>query len=392
MATYSDLTDANVLIESGKECTKNVSWKQSVQAFYLDRINRVRIAKERLEKMDRMSDGFVVFETNDKGKMRTIRSVCIDERMVQKACSNELLLPKIRPMLIYDNYASLEGRGVSMAFDRLKVNLQRAYRKYGTCDFPILVADLHAYFDSIDHDVVFEKCKKFFENDSKGLYLLMDFVDAFGEKSLGLGSQVSQALAVFYPNDIDHYVKEQLCIKYYGRYMDDFYLIDEDKEYLQFCLGEVQKMYADIGIEMNVNKTQIRRASTGFKFLKTKVHMTPTGKVVMRPDKAAIAREKRKIRKLGEKVANGSATFDDALQQYKSWRGYMEQFDSYTTLHNMDKYFDKVFIYDWMMSEYEEKQEKHEGGYYHVKFGKRQDPARRRHFVDGSVEWHRIRE
>lgn len=174
--------------------------------------------------------------------------------------------------------------------------------------------------------------------------------------------------------------------------MDDFYLIDEDKEYLQFCLGEVQKMYADIGIEMNVNKTQIRRASTGFKFLKTKVHMTPTGKVVMRPDKAAIAREKRKIRKLGEKVANGSATFDDALQQYKSRRGYMEQFDSYTTLHNMDKYFDKVFIYDWMMSEYEEKQEKHEGGYYHVKFGKRQDPARRRHFVDGSVEWHRIRE
>ena len=91
MATYSDLTDANMLMESGKECIKTVSWKQSVQAFYLDRINRVRIAKERLEKMDRMSDGFVVFDANDKGKWRTIRSVCIDERMVQKACSNELL-------------------------------------------------------------------------------------------------------------------------------------------------------------------------------------------------------------------------------------------------------------------------------------------------------------
>lgn len=230
MATYSDLTDANVLMKSGKECIKTVSWKQSVQAFYLDRINRVRIAKERLEKMDRMSDGFVVFDANDKGKMRTIRSVCIDERMVQKACSNELLLPRIRPKLIYDNYASLEDRGVSMAFRRIKANMHKAFRKFGTNDYPILVSDLHAYFDSIDHDVIYEKCKKLFVNDPKGLYLLMDFVDAFGEKSLGLGSQVSQALAVFYPNDIDHYIKEKLKIKYYGRYMDDFYLIHEAED------------------------------------------------------------------------------------------------------------------------------------------------------------------
>lgn len=388
MATYSDLTDANVLMESGKECIKTVSWKQSVQAFYLDRINRVRIAKERLEKMDRMSDGFVVFDANDKGKWRTIRSVCIDERMVQKACSNELLLPKIRPKLIYDNYASLEDRGVSMAFRRLKSNMCKAYRKFGTNDYPILVSDLHAYFDSIDHDVIYDKCKKLFKNDPKGLYLLMDFVDAFGDKSLGLGSQVSQALAVFYPNDIDHYVKEKMRIKYYGRYMDDFYLIHEDKDYLRECLATIRDMFEDIGIEMNVNKTQIRRASKGFKFMKAKVHQTPTGKVIIRPDKAAIAREKRKLRKLGEKTEVGTATFDDAEQQYKSWRGYMEQFNSYTTLHNMDIYFDKIFIHDWLASEHEEKQVKDEGGYFHVKFGKRQDPARRRHCLDGSVEWH----
>lgn len=387
MATYSDLTDANMLMESGKECIKTVSWKQSVQAFYLDRINRVRIAKERLEKMDRMSDGFVVFDANDKGKWRTIRSVCIDERMVQKACSNELLLPKIRPRLIYDNYASLEDRGVSMAFKRLKINMGKAYRKFGTNDYPILVSDLHAYFDSIDHDVIYEKAKKLFKNDPKGLYLLMDFVDAFGEKSLGLGSQVSQALAVFYPNDIDHFIKEKLKIKYYGRYMDDFYLIHESKEHLKYCLGVIRQMFEDIGIEMNVKKTQIRRASTGFDFMKTKIHQTPTGKIVMRPCKAATAREKRKLKKIHEKTVDGTATFDDAIQQYKSWKGYMEQFDSYTILHNLDKYFDKLFVDDWLLSEHTEKEKKDEGGYFNVKFGKRQDPARRRHCVERAFEW-----
>lgn len=124
--------------------------------------------------------------------------------------------------------------------------------------------------------------------------------------------------------------------------------------------------------------------------MKQKIHQTPTGKVIIRPDKAAIAREKRKLRKLGEKVSSGASTFDDARQQYGSWRGYMEQFESYTTLHNMDMYFDKIFIDDWMLSEHEHEEKKvnDEGGYFHVKFGKRQDPARRRHCLDGSVEWH----
>lgn len=51
----------------------------------------------------------------------------------------------------------------------------------------------------------------------------------------------SQVLAITYLNELDHYIKEKLHIKYYVRYMDDGILIHEDKEYLEFCLEEIKK-------------------------------------------------------------------------------------------------------------------------------------------------------
>lgn len=96
MSDYEKIADANNLMRSGKRCMKEISWKYSTQNFYLDRINRVRIAKERLESMDRMSDGFTVFKINERSKIRNIRSVHINERMVQKTQSDVSLIPNIR--------------------------------------------------------------------------------------------------------------------------------------------------------------------------------------------------------------------------------------------------------------------------------------------------------
>lgn len=389
MSDYEKIADANNLMRSGKRCMKEISWKYSTQNFYLDRINRVRIAKERLESMDRMSDGFTVFKINERGKIRNIRSVHINERMVQKTQSDFSLIPNIRPRLIYDNYASLEQRGISQAFDRLKVHLQRYYRTHGTNVGYIAMADLHAYFDSINHDCVYKQCKKVLGHDPKNLYLLMDFVDAFGDKSLGLGSQVSQILAIFYPNEIDHFIKEQLKIKGYGRYMDDFYMIHEDKEYLAECLQFVEGMYADLGIEMNVNKTKICRIDKGFKFLKVKIHLTETGKIIMRPDHASIVRERRKLKKLKEKLDAGEIQYNEILQQYKSWRGYMEQFNSYKTLKNMDELFDDLFIRQWRCQENVERKQRNDHE-YRVKFGEKQSPASRRHGLELESEWDRV--
>ncbi len=145
-------------------------------------------------------------------------------------------------------------------------------------------------------------------------------------------------------------------------------------------------MYADLGIEMNVNKTKICRIDKGFKFLKAKIHLTETGKIIMRPDHASIVRERRKLKKLKEKLDAGEIQYNEILQQYKSWRGYMEQFNSYKTLKSMDELFDDLFIRQWRCQENVERKQ-HNDYEYRVKFGEKQYPACRRHGLELESEW-----
>ena len=65
-------------------------------------------------------------------------------------------------------------------------------------------------------------------------WLFEEFVNSFGgDRGLGIGSQVSQICGLFYPSRIDNYCKIVKSLKYYGRYMDDIYIIHPDKKYLQ---------------------------------------------------------------------------------------------------------------------------------------------------------------
>jgi len=394
-ATYKTLCDPNVLMDAAKKCMKGVMWKYSTQAFYLDRIERIRITKERLEKRERMSDGFVQFTVCERGKKRDIRSIHINERVVHRAENDNILVPVLRPKLIYDNAASLKDRGVHFALKRLKVHLWKYYREHGTNDGYVLIGDLHAYFDSIDHDVVFREYSRIFGYDPDVVNLTMDFIDAFGEKSLGLGSQVSQMTAVFYPNRIDHYIKEQLKIKGYGRYMDDFYLIHESREHLKDCLKVIREMYQDIGIELNERKTKIVSLSEGFKFLKGKVHLTETGRVVMRPDRGTITRERRKLKALRRKLDEGKIQFSDVRQAYNSWLGHIKHFDSYRTRRNMDKLFNELFQKEIKdeRSGNNGKREKHlkfRGEFKQYDFPERISPAERRHRIEGDSERYNV--
>lgn len=391
---YNELCDPNVLMDAAKKCMQGVMWKYSTQAYYLDRIERIRITKERLERRDRMSDGFVKFTVNERGKQREIRSIHINERVVHRALNDVVLVPTLRPTLIYDNAASLKDRGTHFALKRLKVHLWRYYREHGSNKGFILTSDLHHYFDSVDHDVVFKQYSEVFGYDPDIVNLIMDFVDAFGEKSLGLGSQVSQMTAVYYPNKIDHYIKEQRKIKGYERYNDDFCLIHESRDYLAECLEEIRRMYAEIGIELNEKKTKITRLSDEFKFLKAKVRMIDTGRVIMRPDHGTITRERRKLKALRRKLDEGAIVFADVQQAYNSWKGHIKHFDSYRTMRNMDKLFNELFSEEIRKERSGNNGKKHKnyrGEFKRYDFPERIDPAERRHRVKRSIERDDIR-
>ena len=92
----------------------------------------------------------------------------------------------------------------------------------------------------------------------------------------------------------------------YGRYMDDFYLIHESKEYLQACLLLIEHECAKLGIALNPRKTRVVKLTRGFTWLKKRIFYTETGRIVMKPFRDSITRERRKLKKMARMVAEGS--------------------------------------------------------------------------------------
>ena len=77
----------------------------------------------------------------------------------------------------------------------------------------------------------------------------------------------SQIFGILYLSELDHFIKEELHIKYHLRYMDDIILIHNDKKYLKYCLGEIIKVLNKYKLEVNSKKTCIKSIKSGLDVL-----------------------------------------------------------------------------------------------------------------------------
>ena len=98
---------------------------------------------------------------------------------------------------------------------------------------------------------------------------------------LPIGNLTSQIFANFYMNSFDHFVKHDLGIKYYGRYVDDFLLVYHDKEYLLSLIPKIRDFLKDkLGLTLHPRKTYIQHYTKGVNFLGVviKPHRITSGK------------------------------------------------------------------------------------------------------------------
>jgi len=345
---FDNVANADNLVSAFKQAKKGVSWKESIQRYEANLLTNILDTKQKLLNGEDIRRGFVEFDVNERGKVRHIKSVHISERVVQKCLCNEVLTPILTRPLIYDNGASIKGKGVSFALNRLMCHLCRFYRENGfSNDGYALIIDFKGYFDNIDHRTLAYEISPYL-HDKQVRSLLWSFIASFGEKGLGLGSEVSQICAVFFPNKIDHLIKEKLGIKYYGRYMDDSYLIHSDKAYLQKCLAEIKAVASELKITLNEKKTRIVKLSNGVPFLKGRYVLTSTGKIIKYSSSNGIVRMRRKLKRFKRLLEEGKMTADDIRTSYQSWKGnYKKRFDDYYRIKKLDKLFDELFINEW---------------------------------------------
>lgn len=348
---FSRVLDANNLVLAFKKSQSGVSWKASVQRYEMNLLKNILESVRMLEAGEDVSRGFIIFWLCERGKMRLIKSVHIWERVIQRSLCDNALVPVLQNGLIYDNGASMKGKGIHFALNRIKTHLRRFYRENGfSNDGYILLIDFSSYFDNILHGPVYEDLKRNF-SDGRILNLSEQLIRPFckgredgEEKSLGIGSQISQILAVRFPNEIDHFIDRGLHIKFHARYMDDSYLIHKDKEYLRYCLEVLEKKFRERGIIVNTKKTQIVKLSSWFTFLKCRFRLDDNGKIVVKPCHESITRERRKLHRLKPKFDAGEILPDDMRAQYDSWRGYIGYGNSYRTIRNMDNLYNRLFV------------------------------------------------
>ena len=337
------VADLNNLYRAAREAARGVNWKASTQRYQKDVLRNVVKARRDLLEGNEVCRGFYHFDLYERGKLRHISSVHFSERVPQKSLTQNALIPALAPTLIADNSANIKGRGTDYAIRRLKAQLVRHWREHGPEGY-VLQVDFSDYFASISHAEVRALVEDALD-DPRLVGLEHHFIDVQGDVGLGLGSEPNQILAVSLPNRIDHHVVECCGVEAYGRYMDDSYAIHTDKDHLWGVLSEIEWLCDDLGIAINRKKTKVVKLSHGFTFLKKRFCYTDTGRIVVRPCRDSVTRQRRRLKKLHAFWLRGEITLEEVEQSYQSWRGSVMRLDAHRTLMSMDKLYRELFGY-----------------------------------------------
>lgn len=330
-----EIFNANNLYKAFLKAKRNSDWKPQVQKYEMNLLIELANLKEKINDRKFEISPSSEFILNERGKTRLISGEQICDRIAKSClCDNELL-PSIKKYLIYDNGASLKGKGISFTRKRLDVHLRKYYQQNQSCDGYVLLIDFTKYFDNIRHEDFIEIFKKI-KIDEDAMWLLektlkksrvdvsylsddeyvscIDDVfnsleyshinkkllvgDKFMNKHLNIGDVVSQVAGIVYPMKIDNYIKIVKGVKFYGRYMDDSYIIHKDKDYLKQLLAEIKIVAESLGITINMEKTHIYKLSSYWRFLQIQYSLSDTGRIIKKINSKRLTNMRRKLKKL----------------------------------------------------------------------------------------------
>lgn len=142
---------------------------------------------------------------------------------------------------------------------------------------------------------------------------------------------------------LDHYIKEQLRVKYYLRYMDDSLIIHNDKEFLEDCLIKIKSKLKELGFTLHPKKTRIYKLNKEIKFLGFTHRLTNTGKIVMLVSTDTVKRERRKLVRMSHLVQKGYMKKSKVDECYTSWKAHAGKGNSYKLLKRMDDFYKNLW-------------------------------------------------
>lgn len=323
MATLEQLMELGTLNQCAYECTRQSHWKEATQRYLSNMLfNNITLQQDVLSHRYKVLPT-INFTLNERGKIRKIEAPVVRDRIVQKSLMKNVLIPSLRPYLIYDNYASLKQRGTTFARNRFERMLRNYYSHYGI-DGYILQVDIRKYFENIDHEVLKQLIAPRLKDEPEDVMDLIHYIidtSSKTSKGLNLGSECPQIFAIYYLNPIDQFVKVVKGIRYYGRYMDDIFVIGRSKKTLSTLLEEIVAELSKLKLSINRKKTHIVKLSHSFTYLQIKYSIVPSGKILKRMSHNKIVRERRRLKAFRREMDRGIMSEEDIHGCYRSWKG-----------------------------------------------------------------------
>lgn len=183
-------------------------------------------------------------------KWREITAPPFADRIVHHAIVR-VIEPLFERRFIHDSYACRKGKGTHAAVMRAQAFLRRAKRRWGDGAY-ILKCDVKSFFASIRHDILLERMARVIDCP-RALGLLRSVFAGYGYDGVGLpvGALTSQLAANIMLDAPDHRIKDDLGVREYVRYMDDFALIAPDKATAARLLSMIGDELAELGLRLN---------------------------------------------------------------------------------------------------------------------------------------------
>ena len=336
-----NLIGFDALYSSMYKCKKNVSWKTSVLHYYLNGVESTL----KLEKQ--LKDGtykagrphkFMIMHP----KKREAISISFRDRVYQRSLNDNIIYPRMTKSFINENCACQKDKGLDFARDIMKKYIRHMYNLHGL-EFGYVKIDIEGYYQNMNHAINERNFKRKLPEVVYGMTQKIMRDQYKGEVGYNPGSQMIQIAGISFLDELDHFIKEELHIKCYVRYMDDFYLFHHDMDYLEYCYEKILIKLEELKMKPNEKKTYIAPITKQLKFLGFYFKLTDTGKVLMLADPKKIKEKRKNLTHMVARAKAGYMSKEECNKALECHIAHLSKGNTYKLCQRQIKFYKNLW-------------------------------------------------
>lgn len=308
-----------------KNARKKKTKRKAIKYFDKNITNEINKLSDMIKNKTYKVADYKIDERKERGKVRIIYKLPYNPDRVIHHAILQIIEPILVKTYIKDTYQSIKKRGAHKAKDRVKTFLKdKENVKY------CLKIDIKKYYPNVDNEIIKQLLRKKIKCKDT-----LELLDLIIDSTIGLpiGNYTSQTLGNFYLSYFDHYIKEELKIKYYVRYADDMIFLLKSKKDLHKLKVKIEiYLKEELKLTLKENYQIFPTFERGIDFLGFRFF-----------DNYILIRKtiKKEIVKLLKKKATSKR-----MLSYSSYYGWLKASDSYNL---MRKYITKEKILEYQI-------------------------------------------